>query len=152
MRTFSRDPVRLNKIGRLIDDIQADGNADDILPGVLVSSGPFSRMRWRSMTRKFIDLTAEMALLKDFQRRTVKHAFRRLYRSQHGSRRFLVADEVGLGKTLVARGIVAQAIDHLEKKGVERINIVYVCSNAAIALQNVNRLNLTGKDMLPRRA
>ena len=27
--------------------------------------------------------------------------------------RFLVADEVGLGKTLVARGVIAKAIDHL---------------------------------------
>src|SRR5210317_830993 len=98
------------------------------------------------MTETTIDVSAEMALLKDFQRRTVKHAFRRLYRSQYSSRRFLVADEVGLGKTLVARGIIAKAIDHLEKEGVvDRIDIVYVCSNAAIAQQNVNRLNVTGQ-------
>ena len=87
------------------------------------------------MTEAAIDLKAEMALLKDFQRRTVKHAFRRLYRSQYSSRRFLVADEVGLGKTLVARGIIAKAIDHLEKEGVvDRIDIVYVCSNARLAM------------------
>ena len=98
------------------------------------------------MTEKTIDVKAEMALLKDFQRRTVRHAFRRLYRSQNSSRRFLVADEVGLGKTMVARGIIAKAIEHLEEEGVvDRIDIVYVCSNAAIAQQNVNRLNVTGQ-------
>ena len=32
VRAFSRDPKRLKKISRLIDDIRADGNADEILP------------------------------------------------------------------------------------------------------------------------
>ena len=40
--------------------------------------------------------------LKDFQLRTVDHVFDRLYGGD-GTGRFLVADEVGLGKTLVAR-------------------------------------------------
>jgi len=85
--------------------------------------------------------------LKDFQRRTVHHAFRRLYKSARGSNRFLVADEVGLGKTLVARGIIAKAIEHLENEGtVDRIDIVYVCSNAAIAQQNINRIKVTGDE------
>ena len=51
--------------------------------------------------------------LKPFQRRTVDHAFRRLFLEADSTSRFLVADEVGLGKTLVARGIIARAIDHL---------------------------------------
>ena len=47
---------------------------------------------------------------------------------------------------MVARGIIAKAIEHLEEEGdVDRIDIVYVCSNAAIAQQNVNRLNVTGQ-------
>ena len=109
-----------------------------------MSSGRYSDRRSRAMTEKTIDVNAEMALLKDFQRRTVRHAFRRLYRRQHNSRRFLVADEVGLGKTMVARGIIAKAIEHLEEEGVvDRIDIVYVCSNADIAKQNINRLNVT---------
>jgi hypothetical protein len=82
--------------------------------------------------------------LKDFQVRTVRHAFRRLYECHHSSRRFLVADEVGLGKTLVARGIIAKTIRHLQEQNAKRIDIVYVCSNAAIAQQNVNKLNVTG--------
>ena len=32
VRAFSRDPKRLRKISRLIDDIRADGDADEILP------------------------------------------------------------------------------------------------------------------------
>ena len=98
------------------------------------------------MADKVINANAALGLLKDFQRRTVKHVFHHLYKRQNSSRRFLVADEVGLGKTMVARGIVAKAIEHLEEEGiVKRIDIVYVCSNAAIAQQNINRLNVTGE-------
>jgi len=98
------------------------------------------------MTTDGLNVNAVLNSLKDFQRKTVRHAFNRLYKIKHGSKRFLVADEVGLGKTLVARGIVAKAIEHLQEEGVvDRIDIVYVCSNAAIAQQNVNRLNVTGQ-------
>lgn len=85
------------------------------------------------------DVPAEMARLKDFQRRTVEAVFQRLYLDDPPRHRFLVADEVGLGKTLVARGVVAKVLDHLWEK-VERLDIVYLCSNAAIARQNVSRL------------
>lgn len=83
--------------------------------------------------------------LKPFQRDTVEYVFDRLYRDPTCSRRFLVADEVGLGKTLVARGVIAKAIDHLWDT-IDRIDIVYICSNADIARQNINRLNITGQD------
>ena len=79
--------------------------------------------------------------LKDFQRDTVDYVFSRLY-GPDSTPRFLVADEVGLGKTLVARGVIAKAIDHLWDKK-DRIDVVYICSNADIARQNVNRLNVT---------
>jgi hypothetical protein len=81
--------------------------------------------------------------LRDFQRRTVDYVFRRLYLDDNPAYRFLVADEVGLGKTLVARGLIAKTIHHLQPN-VGRIDIVYVCSNAAIAAQNINRLNVYG--------
>jgi hypothetical protein len=81
--------------------------------------------------------------LRDFQRSTVEYVFQRLYLDSQPARRFLVADEVGLGKTMVARGLIAKTIRHLEDK-VDRIDIVYVCSNAAIARQNLNRLNVYG--------
>ena len=56
-----------------------------------------------------------------------------------------VADEVGLGKTLVARGIIAKTLEHLQDE-VERVDVIYICSNAAIATQNVNRLNVSDTD------
>jgi hypothetical protein len=82
-----------------------------------------------------------LAGLKAFQRRTVEYAFRRLYLDEDSTHRFLVADEVGLGKTMVARGVIAKAVEHLWRS-VDRIDVVYVCSNADIARQNINRLRL----------
>ena len=88
-----------------------------------------------------VDVNVVLGTLKDFQKRTAKFAFERLVLDPAGTRRFLVADEVGLGKTLVARGVVAQTIDHLW--GRARIDIIYVCSNKDIARQNINRLKVT---------
>jgi hypothetical protein len=78
--------------------------------------------------------------LKDFQRRTVDHVFARMFDPHAPARRFLVADEVGLGKTLVAKGLIARTIAHLQSTGSKRVDVIYVCSNADIALQNVDRL------------
>jgi len=89
------------------------------------------------------DCRAQLGMLKDFQQRTVNHVFKRLYKGQDRVNRFLVADEVGLGKTLVARGVVARAIEHLWDE-VDRIDVVYVCSNHSIARQNINRLDFVG--------
>ena len=82
--------------------------------------------------------------LKAFQRDTVEYTFERLYLAPDSTRRFLVADEVGLGKTLVARGVIAKAIEHLSNVDhkASSINIVYICSNAQIARQNVRRLQI----------
>jgi hypothetical protein len=88
-----------------------------------------------------------MASLKDFQRRTVEHVHNRLYLASDSTHRFLVADEVGMGKTLVARGVIAKAVEHLEgDDSVDRIDIIYICSNSAIARQNLQKLNIFGKD------
>ena len=87
------------------------------------------------------DLKAIDGGLKDFQRKTVRKVFNTLYKKTHGSGRFLVADEVGLGKTMVARGVIARAIHHLWDT-VNRIDIIYICSNADIARQNIKRLNV----------
>jgi hypothetical protein len=92
------------------------------------------------------DLERELSVLKDFQRRTVDYVFRRFYQDEPPAHRFLVADEVGLGKTLVARGVIARALHHLHRKGIERIDVVYLCSNQDIAQQNLNRLNVTDRD------
>ncbi len=90
------------------------------------------------------DVGAVLSRLKDFQRATVDYVFRRLYTDPEDERvsRFLIADEVGLGKTLVARGVIAKAVDYLWED-VPRIDVVYICSNLAIAQQNIDRLNIT---------
>lgn len=83
-----------------------------------------------------------LGFLKDFQKKTVNYVFRRLYKDHDRVERFLIADEVGLGKTLVARGVISRAIKELNDT-VKRIDVVYVCSNSSIARQNINRLNIT---------
>jgi hypothetical protein len=88
------------------------------------------------------DTTPVLDGLKDFQRMTVDYVFERFY-GPEPTRRFLVADEVGLGKTLVARGVIAKTIDHLWTT-VPRIDVIYICSNTDIARQNVQRLGIPG--------
>lgn len=91
--------------------------------------------------------------LKAFQRKTVDYVAKRLLSDPDAVRHFLVADEVGLGKTMVARGVIARTIEALQDS-VPRIDIVYICSNGAIAKQNVARLNVMGGErtrVLPTR-
>ena len=71
---------------------------------------------------------------KSFQEATVQHAVARL-RDHSASRRFLVADEVGLGKTLVAQGILQNLA-----VGPRPLNVFYVCSSLTIANQNRDSL------------
>ena len=100
------------------------------------------------MTEQRIDVKAVLADLKDFQRRTARWAFERMFADGDPAIRFLVADEVGLGKTHVAKGVIAQVIDHLRRTGDARHDIVYVCSNRAIARQNVRKLAPEGIEPL----
>ena len=85
-----------------------------------------------------------LRVLKPFQKDAVNYIFKQMYPTsldEQPRRRFLLADEVGLGKTMVARGLIAQVTEHLWDK-VDRVNIVYICSNQNIASQNINRLNI----------
>jgi hypothetical protein len=88
--------------------------------------------------------------LKGFQRDTVEYVFGRMYLDSNPVHRFLVADEVGLGKTMVARGVIAKMIDHQRARGVKRIDVVYICSSADIAQQNTEKLNVTGRPVFQR--
>lgn len=97
------------------------------------------------MDDKRFSAALALAGLKDFQQRSVEYVFGRLYDDADPTPRFLIADEVGLGKTLVARGVIAKALERLQDK-VDRVDVVYICSNAAIAKQNVSRLNVGGGD------
>ena len=81
-----------------------------------------------------------LKMLKDFQRDTAEWVFKRLFDQENPTNRFLVADEVGLGKTIVAKGVVALVLEHLLSVGDKRHDIVYICSNSSIARQNIKKL------------
>ena len=72
---------------------------------------------------------------KGFQLATAQVALKTLT-SDRGARRFLVADEVGLGKTVVARTIIKELIKCKRRPLV----VFYVCSNLNIAHQNRTKL------------
>ena len=71
-----------------------------------------------------------------FQEAAVQRIVARL-RDHSGSRRMLLADEVGLGKTIVARGV----IEHLTQESPKPLTVIYLCSNAEIAEQNRRKLD-----------
>jgi len=73
--------------------------------------------------------------LKPFQKATVKAALKALTR-KGGTYRFLVADEVGLGKTLVAGDVIRRMAKLKDGPFV----VLYVCSNLSIAAQNKKKL------------
>jgi type III restriction/modification enzyme restriction subunit len=80
----------------------------------------------------------------EFQEAAVQLICERLT-DRSGSRRFLLADEVGLGKTIVARGVVEELLRR--KRG---LDVVYLCSNAEIAEQNRKRLDPAAQRPLRR--
>lgn len=69
---------------------------------------------------------------KPFQEATVAAVLRAFDRTS--ARRYLVADEPGLGKTLVARQVLS------ELSANQKITVLYVCANQSIATQNVDQL------------
>ena len=83
-----------------------------------------------------------MSGLKDFQQATVNR-IDALYRS--GQMRVLVSDEVGLGKTLIARGTVAKLAQMQKARGDNLVKVVYICSNSAIADQNLSKLMISNE-------
>ncbi len=82
-----------------------------------------------------------MSQLKDFQCATVERIDQLFRNGQH---RVLVADEVGLGKTLIARGSIAKAVKAQYEQSDKLFKIIYICSNQAIAKQNIQKLDVFG--------
>lgn len=86
-----------------------------------------------------------LSMLKDFQRATVERIDALYWK---GQKRVLVADEVGLGKTLIARGVIAKMAKMRYLEDDPLFKVVYVCSNQSIARQNIRKLDIfkTGYD------
>lgn len=80
--------------------------------------------------------------LKDFQRATVERID---YLYRHGQNRILVSDEVGLGKTLVARGAIAKFAKLRRDEEDNLVKVLYICSNATIAEQNIDKLRIVNE-------
>lgn len=79
--------------------------------------------------------------IKDFQRATAKRIFH-IYKNM-GHRRVLLADEVGLGKTIVARKVINLVRQwHKDELHDDFFKVVYICSNANIAEQNIKKLGV----------
>ncbi len=95
------------------------------------------------MIEVFAELDKTLASLKDFQKATVAAVMNSF--SESGSQRVLVADEVGLGKTIVAKGVIAEM---LKKRllspmtGVRRkpLRVTYICSNLTLVNENRKKL------------
>ncbi|PWQ95472.1 DEAD/DEAH box helicase [Leucothrix pacifica] len=88
-----------------------------------------------------------LAGLKDFQRATVASVLTR-FQSGENNERMLVADEVGLGKTIVAKGVIAELLkERIERYSCQSGNtpfsplrVTYICSNLTLANENRKKL------------
>ena len=82
--------------------------------------------------------------IKDFQRATAErivHIFKDI-----GHRRVLLADEVGLGKTFVAKEVINLVRQwHKDELKDDFFKVVYICSNANIADQNIEKLEVANR-------
>ena len=89
-----------------------------------------------------------MSKAKDFQLATAKRIIE-IFRS--GQKRVLLSDEVGLGKTIMARTVVemAKSLPGIEDDGIYRV--VYVCSNQNIIQQNTRNLGIPKEDIMQMR-
>jgi len=79
-----------------------------------------------------------MAEAKDFQKATAERIVD-LFKS--GRSRVLLADEVGLGKTIVAHSVI-DGYRQYRKGGDDFYKVVYICSNANISAQNIRELGV----------
>ena len=94
------------------------------------------------MAKFNIDTVEAMTMhgLKDFQRKTVERID---YLFRNGQNRVLIADEVGMGKTLIARGAIVKTARVRLEEGDELLKVVYICSNISIANQNIQKLKVS---------
>ena len=75
----------------------------------------------------------------DFQQRTADRIFEVFRGGQH---RVLLADEVGLGKTIVAKEVIRRVSKWHKEDGDDHFKVVYICTNLSIAGQNARKLGI----------
>lgn len=79
---------------------------------------------------------------KDFQEATANRIVELFTSENNRVNRVLLADEVGLGKTIVAKAVVEKIGEWRHSIGDKDYVVVYICSNAGIANQNCAKLGI----------
>ena len=107
------------------------------------------------MHEVFKQIEKTLAGLKDFQQASVERVIENFFSEGH-SGRVLVADEVGLGKTIVAKGVIAEMLRRQINQSLESGNaecpqqpfrVTYICSNLALANENRKKLAVFSDDL-----
>lgn len=84
---------------------------------------------------------------KDFQEATAERIFE-IYKNE-GQNHVLLADEVGLGKTIIASAVIGKVSEwHRIEKNDDFFKVIYICSNINIASQNCRKLGIAAEDCL----
>ena len=84
-----------------------------------------------------------MMVSMDFQHETAVRIMDLFTKSEPNHSRVLLADEVGLGKTIVAREVVSLMRDWRIEQKDDFYKVVYICSNINIARQNITKLGIS---------
>ncbi|VFB22011.1 hypothetical protein [Pseudomonas fragi] len=94
-----------------------------------------------------LELRKTLNGLKDFQQATVQR-ITSLFNDPTHNHRILVADEVGLGKTIVAKGVIASLLQDWREP--RPFRVTYICSNLALATENCAKLAVFKDENLVR--
>ncbi|MBR4543471.1 MAG: DEAD/DEAH box helicase family protein [Lachnospiraceae bacterium] len=81
----------------------------------------------------------------EYQQKTIAHILDR-FQATPPARRMLCSDEVGLGKTYVAKGVIWGTALQSLKEGKDRLDVLYLCPNLNIADQNKRELGIQADD------
>ena len=81
--------------------------------------------------------------VKDFQDETAKRIMSLFTDPERPRSRVLLADEVGLGKTIIAKKVLSLALDWRRSLNDDFFKVVYICSNINIAKQNIGKLDIS---------
>lgn len=77
----------------------------------------------------------------DFQKATANRILKVF--KEHGQNRVLLADEVGLGKTIIAKEVIKRVSKWHREENDDHFKVIYICSNINIARQNSKKLGIT---------